>query len=531
MGKSTISNPVCVKSGQKAGDSHSFLPWKTTRKWVAILLTVLMVFLSAVLASAHTVSPVNPQATQATRDVLNWLAHLPNRIDNRVVSGFFGGYSNVTFSTTQLEELHNVTGQYPGIFGADYGAGWATASDPTTLIDYSCNDTLKTYWANGGLITINVCYPSPGYPDGGRFNMKLTNFEDLLNPNTETGQRWRAYLDKTAEGLADLRDAGVTVLWRPFHEMNGDWFWWGDQDTTTFKNVWIDMYNYFTNTKGLNNLIWVYAPDFGRGNRTAYYPGANYVDIVGLDVYDDNPESSWTLSIAYNEMIGLGKPFAFTEIGPDTCGTFDYSKWPAVLRQKYPKAVYFYAWNDQWAPHYNLNASALMNDAWTVNLGEINLASITEPVNILYDFEGSTQSWVGSNVSGGPWSVTEWYYSCGYSLKADVNLLSGTKDYWLYRRSNHNLSGYTYLKARVKHAPWGYMGSGMVALLYIKTGNNWAWYDSGFVQINSSGATTLTLPLSGVANLNYVREIGVVFVAPVDAIGVSSVYVDYVTLE
>lgn len=501
------------------------------RRHIAILLVILMTCWLATIVNAHTVSPVNSGATQSTRDVLNWLAHLPSRVDNRVTTGFFGGYSNVTFATTQLDALYSATGQYPGIFGADYGAGWATADDPTTLIDYSCNDTLKTYWNNGGLITINVHYPSPGYANGGNLGTKLTNFSDLLNPATETGARWRSYLDKTAQGLADLRDAGVTVLWRPFHEMNGDWFWWGNQNTATFKNVWIDMYNYFTNTKGLNNLIWVYAPDFGRGNRTAYYPGAGYVDIVGLDVYDDNPGSSATLPTAYNEMTGLGKPFAFTEIGPDTCGSFDYAKWPAALRQKYPKAAYFFAWNDQWAPQNNLNAYALINDIWSVNRGEINLSDITEPVNILYDFEGSTQSWSKTNVSGGPWSVTEWFYSCGYSLKADVNLSAASKAYYLYRTAAQNLSGKSYLKAHVKHAAWGDVGSGMSALLYMKTGSGYTWYDSGFSAINSSAATTLTIPLDGKLYLNDVREIGVVFVAPADASGATSVYVDYVTAE
>ncbi|MDD2762459.1 MAG: glycosyl hydrolase [Opitutaceae bacterium] len=332
------------------------------------------------IACAHNVSPVNPNATQATRDVVNWLAHLPNRLDNKVTSGFFGGYSAWTFSTTQLEALHTATGQYPGIFGADYGAGWATNPDPTTMIDYTCNDTLKTYWSNGGLVAISAHYPSPGYANGGNLKTHLANFVDLLNPATETGARWRTYLDKTARGLADLRDAGVPVLWRPFHEMNGDWFWWCAQDINTFKKVWIDMYNYFTTTKGLNNLIWVFAPDFGPGNWTNYYPGASYVDVVGLDVYDDNPGSSVNLASAYDAMLGLNKTFAFTEIGPDTLGSFDYMKWTNAFSQKFRKTAFFYAWNDGCAPQSNGNASPFMNHPWIVNRGEISLGSLTEPV-------------------------------------------------------------------------------------------------------------------------------------------------------
>ncbi|TYP71312.1 glycosyl hydrolase [Paenibacillus methanolicus] len=506
------------------------------RKWLPYVLVFLLGASVIASADAHTVGTVNVNASQKTKDTLNWLAHLPNRTANKTVSGFFGGYSGHTFSTQQLEELRTATGQHPGIFGCDYGAGWASASDPTTLINYDCNSGLKSYAAAGGLATVNVHYPSPGVATGGNLNTKLANFGDLLNPSTDTGARWRAYLDKTAVGLQDLENAGVTVLWRPFHEMNGDWFWWGNQDAAAFKNAWIQMYNYFTVTKGLDNLIWIYAPDFSRGNRTAYYPGANYVDIVGLDAYDDNPASSVT---GYDELVALGKPFAFTEIGPDSQGTFDYAKWINAIKTNFPKTVYFFAWNDGWAPHRNQNASALLNDAWTVNRGEIALSSITEAggsgggggsATTLYDFEGSTQSWAGGNVTGGPWTVSEWKAGGASGLKADINLGAATKSYTLYRAAAHNLSGKSLLKARVATASWGSFGSGMTAKLYIKTGSGYQWYDSGAVSVTSAG-TTLSLSLAGKANLGDVREIGVEFGGAANGSGTSSIYADSVTVE
>lgn len=72
--------------------------------------------------------------------------------------------------------------------------------------------------------------PNPASPNGGRFNDRYSiNFGDLTNQYTETGQRWHRFLDRIAEGLTDLQQAGVTVLFRPFHEMNGDWFYWCSQ--------------------------------------------------------------------------------------------------------------------------------------------------------------------------------------------------------------------------------------------------------------------------------------------------------------
>ncbi|WEK52903.1 MAG: glycosyl hydrolase [Candidatus Cohnella colombiensis] len=497
-----------------------------------LFLTVSLVFTAIASVSAHTVSPVNSSSTQKTKDTLNWLAHLPNRASGKVLSGFFGGYSNNGFSTSQLNSLVSATGQYPGIFGCDYGAGWATASDPTTLINYNCNSDLKSYFNSGGLVTVNIHYPSPGNATGGNLNTKLTNFSDLLNTSTATGSRWKAYLDKTAAGLQDLKNSGVTVLFRPFHEMNGDWFWWGNQDATTFKNVWINMYNYFTNTKGLNNLIWVYAPDYSRGNRTSYYPGSSYVDIVGLDAYSDNPSTV----TGYSELTALGKPFAFTEIGPSTTGaSFDYTKWITAIKNNFPATVYFFAWNDGWSPVNNSNAYAFMNDSAVVNRSGINLSSITESggggggtATLLYGFENTTSSWSGSGVTGGPWSINEWAASGSYSLKADIALGSGQAS--LFRQSAHNFSGKTTLKATVKHASWGSQGSGMQAKLYVKTGSSNTWFDGGTVTINSN-STVLTLNLSNVTNLSDVREVGVQFLKASNSSGTSAIYVDNVTIQ
>lgn len=77
-------------------------------KKYTISLLILFLLASAVLAKpieAHTVFPVNPNAQQTTKAVMNWLAHLPNRTENRVLSGAFGGYSHDTFSMTEADRI------------------------------------------------------------------------------------------------------------------------------------------------------------------------------------------------------------------------------------------------------------------------------------------------------------------------------------------------------------------------------------------------------------------------------------------
>jgi mannan endo-1,4-beta-mannosidase len=101
---------------------------------------------------------------------------------------------------------------------------------PQNIINYSCNPSLKTHWSLGGLVTIDMHLPNPSSPNGGGYN-SVGNliFSDLINNATTTGQRWRTFLDRMALGLDDLQQSGVTVLFRPFHEMNGNWFYWGSQ--------------------------------------------------------------------------------------------------------------------------------------------------------------------------------------------------------------------------------------------------------------------------------------------------------------
>ena len=101
------------------------------------------------------------------------------------------------------------------------------------------------------------------------------------------------------------------------------------------------MFTYFTQTKQLQNLLWVYAPYHDQANRSAYYPGDAYVDIVALDVYADYPVGHFTMEVvrmsgrsfqanvqSYDEMLSFHKPFALAEIGPSTTdGRFDYMRW------------------------------------------------------------------------------------------------------------------------------------------------------------------------------------------------------------
>ena len=93
-------------------------------------------------------------------------------------------------------------------------------------------------------------------------------------------------IDAIAVELTKLRDAHVPVLWRPLHEAEGGWFWWGAQGPKNYVRLYRLLYDRLTKVHKLDNLIWVYTS----GGKPEWYPGDDVVDIIGADAYpDDNP--------------------------------------------------------------------------------------------------------------------------------------------------------------------------------------------------------------------------------------------------
>ena len=93
---------------------------------------------------------------------------------------------------------------------------------------------------------------------------------EVLTPGRPANDARIRQLDLIATGLQELEDEGVVVLFRPFHEMNGDWFWWGSTNTRQeFINLWRHIVHYMTDTKRLDNLLWVYSAGTARGKRAS----------------------------------------------------------------------------------------------------------------------------------------------------------------------------------------------------------------------------------------------------------------------
>jgi hypothetical protein len=124
-------------------------------------------------------------------------------------------------------------------------------------------------------------------------------------------------LDSVADELEILRDAHVPVLWRPLHEANGRWFWWGAGGPEPMKTLWRLMFESFTVKHRLNNLIWVFSPG-AETDLARWYPGDAFVDIVGVDHYpmDGNHGAAKDIFDELVQMTRGKKLVALGENGP-----------------------------------------------------------------------------------------------------------------------------------------------------------------------------------------------------------------------
>jgi mannan endo-1,4-beta-mannosidase len=316
--------------------------------------------------TAASIEPANTNANQKARAILAYFHELSAKTERPMLSGQFTEFGRGA-SRRLLDQIHEKTGKWPAMVGfdyADFSNGSLTWEIPNRLA--------REYWKQGGLITVSAHVYNPANPKGGGQRDAGVDLKTLLSEGTPTHDRWMQELDLLAKALDELQKASVVVLWRPFHEMNGGWFWWGAKEPETFIAVWRHMFHYFTNTKKLNNLLWVYGPNHGQ-RTAAYYAGDRYVDIVGLDAYTDYLDPEHVKG--YPEVAQLGKPFGFTEYGPHAAqnppGDYDYRRFAEGVFKNFPQTVFFMSWGGKWSLARNNNVREFLNNPRVINRDDL----------------------------------------------------------------------------------------------------------------------------------------------------------------
>ena len=209
--------------------------------------------------------------------------------------------------------IKETTGKYPALWSGDFLFQQENIDNRWKMIHEA-----KEQWDQGAVINLmwHGCPADEDEPcgwDPGLLNAQLSDeqWEELIRDGSPLNRKWKARMDDIAVYLQYLEDNGVEVLFRPFHEMNQGKFWWGGRPGPmgTAKLYQIT-HDYFTHTKGLSKLIWVWDMQDMSRDFEQYDPGTEYWDIFGFDIYDQGYDISWykyVLSVVGDKPIAIGE--------------------------------------------------------------------------------------------------------------------------------------------------------------------------------------------------------------------------------
>jgi mannan endo-1,4-beta-mannosidase len=268
------------------------------------------------MSRKKTITPVNPRASKEVTSLMEYLGQVSG-------NGIITGQHTQTTVQPELEYIQKVTGKLPALCGFEL-LGYSPNVDFENS-DEEClkevNENIGTLenamdWAvnRKGLVTFTWHWFSPLGGCHKSFYTQHTDFnpEKALIEGSPENAALISDMDFMAEKLKAFRDKNIPILWRPFHEADGKWFWWGSKSFEASKQLFRLMYDRYTNHHDLNNLIWVWnSPD------PRNYPGDDVVDIISRDLYPQK-HTHTDLKKEYDELINIttsNKLAALGEIG------------------------------------------------------------------------------------------------------------------------------------------------------------------------------------------------------------------------
>jgi mannan endo-1,4-beta-mannosidase len=258
------------------------------------------------------------QATPKTRALMRYLVDL---YGDKTLSGQYGEEDS--------DYILRTTGRAPAIFGGDFmdysPSRIAYGANPEGLTERFIRRaraghilTLMWHWNAPSGLRDKTYTDSRGQTIDARwykgFYTNATTFDvqrALADPRSEDYRLILRDIDAIAAQLRKLANADIPVLWRPLHEADGRWFWWGAKGSEPFRKLWRLMFDRLTRYHGLHNLIWVYT-----GFPSEWYPGDDLVDIIGMDSYPGDPgdplSGTWE---SLQQTLNGRKLLALTEFG------------------------------------------------------------------------------------------------------------------------------------------------------------------------------------------------------------------------
>ncbi len=325
---------------------------------------------AAPLFGSDSIQPVTANASPEAASLLQYIYGISGK------QTLTGQHCVPLVGSLRLVGVHRQTKHYPAVFGQDFGFDAPGSWDGINYRQQIVDEAIRRH-QEGFIITLmwHAVRPMDEEPVTFRESIQgeLTEeeWQSLITPGTALNERWKSQVDVIAWHLKQLRSANVPVLWRPYHEMNGEWFWWGKKaGDNGYKKLYRMLFERLVNFHGLNNLLWVFNTNEVKANvdpHETYFPGHDVVDILATDVYTQGFDS-----LNYAQLLTLAgdKPIALGEVG--NAPTLE------ILKRQ-PRWAWFMSWGDPegtWREQEGLRAVYAGEEALT--LEELPWAKLTQ---------------------------------------------------------------------------------------------------------------------------------------------------------
>ncbi|MEJ5993810.1 glycosyl hydrolase [Pedobacter sp. Du54] len=280
-----------------------------------------ILFLSILTARAQQL--IDPQATKETQALYKNLHLLSKRYT------LFGHQDDLAYgvkwdhrahpmsrlktSAHLMSDINMVVGDFPAVYGWDLGGIEKNSLKNIDGVPFAnMREYIKAGYHRGAVITLSWHFDNP-LTGGSTWDTTRRTVHTIL-PGGTKHEIFKSWLDRAASFISTLKGAhgeAIPVLFRPFHELNGDWFWWGKNKATAdeFKAIWKFTINYLRNEKGLHNLIIVYNTN-SFANETEFlekYPGDDLADVLSFDKYQFTNNSEEFIRSTRKELITVAR--------------------------------------------------------------------------------------------------------------------------------------------------------------------------------------------------------------------------------
>lgn len=337
-------------------------------------------------------------ATNQTNSLFKYI----NNCSPSILSGCSEQFKTSNVKNDIQNILENITGDKPTILSWEIYTSQTSATNKGVMLsdinshlvargvvglhDHPGNPVTSTLFDTG------YTGPNTGYADRSGNPLSTIKTGGINNPT------YLAYLDEVANIISSINGP---VLYRPFHEINGTWFWWNGSDRRAdMILVWQQTVDYLRVTKGLHNILFVLNFDangelgstlYGNQALSTWWPGSSYVDVISIDYYPSGQPATLDtarFNSAYDELIVLSsayqKPIGISEYGAQglVAQTQDnfWSNFGELLTDKFKEIRFYCTWNGTYAPVEDGVSSTGYRDFSTsdcvVNLSEFDIERI-----------------------------------------------------------------------------------------------------------------------------------------------------------